>query len=346
MAVQKSGSESPAHRATLTDVAALAGVTPGTASKALNGRGRLRPETRQRVLEAAQRLDFQPNALAQSLLTGRSSTVGLLTTDSIGRFSLPVLLGAEDALGAGQISVLLCDSRGDAIRERHYLRTLIARGVDGIIVTGRRTDPRPPLPGPLPVPTVYALGPSADSTDDSVVSDDAHGVHLAVRHLLDTGRTRIAHVTGPEHHAAAAVRSEHTRAELTAAGLELATGRPHFGEWSEAWGRQASAIVLRAAPDCDALLCGNDQIARGVTDALRESGRRVPQDIAVVGYDNWDVMALAARPPLTTVDTNLAEVGRIAALHLLDALDGRPHQGITAVPCRLVVRDSSAPGVN
>lgn len=331
----------PAARTTLSDVAALAGVTPGTASKAINNRGRLRPETRQRVLAAAEQLNFQPNALAQSLLSGRTWTVGLITTDSIGRFSIPMLLGAEDALGAGQISVLLCDTRGDAIRERHYLRTLSARGVDGIIVAGRRVDSRPPLPGPPAIPTVYALGPSTDPADASVVSDDEHGVGLAVRHLRDIGRTRIAHLTGPEHHAAASLRAGFARAGLADAGLELATGRAHFGEWSEAWGRQAAAIALRADPGIDAFLCGNDQIARGAVDALRESGHRVPEDIAVVGYDNWEVMALASRPPLTTVDTNLAEVGRTAALQLMDAIDGRPHQGVQAVPCKLVIREST-----
>ncbi|MFC1414812.1 LacI family DNA-binding transcriptional regulator [Streptacidiphilus sp. N1-12] len=331
------------RRATLADVAALAGVTPGTASKALNGRGRLRPETRQRVLDAAEQLRFQPSAAAQSLLSGRSWTVGLITTDSIGRFGIPVLLGAEDALGAGRTSVLLCDTRGDAIRERHHLQALTARGVDGIIVAGRRTDPRRPLPGPMSVPVVYALGPSTDPGDISVVSDDAHGVHLAVRHLADSGRTRVAHVTGPEHHAAAAARAHHTRRALREFGIGLATGRVHYGEWSETWGRQAADIVLRAQPDCDAFFCGNDQIGRGVADALRESGHRVPQDIAVIGYDNWEVMALAARPPLTTVDTNLLEVGRTAALRLMDAIEGSPHHGIESVPCRLVIRDSTGP---
>ncbi|HEY3868567.1 MAG TPA: LacI family DNA-binding transcriptional regulator [Actinocrinis sp.] len=333
----------PAVRATLSDVAALAGVTPGTASRALNGRGQLRPETRRRVLEAAERLEFHPNVLAQSLLSGRTWTVGLITTDSIGRFSIPVMLGAEDALGAGQISVLLCDTRGDSIRERHYLRTLAARGVDGIIVTGRRVDARPPLPGTVGIPAVYALGPSADPHDASVISDDEHGVRLAVRHLLASGRTRIAHVTGPEHHAAASLRAAYARTALTEHDLELATGRPHHGEWSEAWGRAAAGIVLHADPRCDAFCCGNDQIARGVADALRERGVHVPRDIAVVGYDNWDVMALSSRPPLTTVDTNLLEVGRTAALHLMDAIDGQPHHGVQAVPCHLVVRESSGP---
>ncbi|BCL33034.1 LacI family DNA-binding transcriptional regulator [Streptomyces aurantiacus] len=330
-----------ATRTTLTDVATLAGVTPGTASKALNGRGKLRPETRQRVLDAARRLDFRPNQLAQSLISGRTWTVGLITTDGIGRFATPVLLGAEDALGTGEISVLLCDTRGDAIREQHYLRTLAARRIDGIIVTGRRTDPRPPLAGSTDVPTVYAFAPSTDPDGINVVSDDRQGTQLAIGHLTGLGRRNIAHVTGPAHHAAATDRAAHTTHWLAAAGLPLATGRVQHGEWSEAWGRQAVRGVLATAPDTDAIFCGNDQIARGVTDALRESGRRVPDDIAVVGYDNWDTMALASRPPLTSVDMNLTEIGRLAALKLLEAIDGRPDPGTHRTPCRLVVRDST-----
>ncbi|MET7481938.1 LacI family DNA-binding transcriptional regulator [Streptomyces sp. NPDC005538] len=330
-----------AGRARLADVAALAGVSVGTASKALNGGGRMRPETRQRVLDAVEALGFRPNQNAQSLHTGRSWTVGLMTTDGIGRFSTPVLLGAEDALGAGKISVLLCDTRGDAIREQHHLRNLMDRRVDGIIVTGRRTDPRPPLTGVDEVPVVYALSPSTDPDDTSVVSDDEGGARLAVEHLLATGRTRIAHITGPAHHAAARDRARFAGGHLTGAGLELATGRVHFGEWSEAWGRRAVDAVLRTAPDTDAFFCGNDQIARGVTDALRERGASVPDDIAVVGYDNWDTMALASRPPLTTIDMSLAEIGRIAALRLLEAIDADPAPGLHTVPCRLVVRESS-----
>ncbi|NJP48465.1 LacI family DNA-binding transcriptional regulator, partial [Actinacidiphila epipremni] len=278
----------------------------------------------ERVLEAARRLDFQPNEAARALLAGRTWTVGLITTDGIGRFSTPVLLGAEDALGAGRISVLLCDTRGDAIRERHYVQTLLGRRVDGIIVTGRRTDPRDPLPGLHGVPTVYALAPSTDPADMSVASDDEGGARLAVEHLIGSGRTRIAHVSGPAHHAAARHRARLTESLLGDAGLELSGGRVHFGDWSEAWGRRAAHAVLRTAPGTDAFFCGNDQIARGVADTLREEGHRVPDDVAVVGYDNWDTMALASRPPLTTVDMNLSEIGRVAALRLLDAMDGRP----------------------
>ncbi len=329
-------------RARLVDVAARAGVSVGTASKALSGTGRMRAETRQRVLHAADSLGFHPNRHAQSLHSGRSWTVGLMTTDGIGRFSIPVLLGAEDALGAGRISVLLCDTRGDTIREQHHLRTLTERSVDGVIVTGRRTDPRPPLPRIGVAPTVYAFAPSNDPRDTSVVSDDIGGATLAVEHLLGLGRTRIAHVTGPAHHAAARRRAARTIDVLARAGLAPVTGRAHHGDWSEAWGRRAAAVVLRAAPDTDAFFCGNDQIARGVADTLREGGVRVPDDIAIVGYDNWDPMALSARPPLTTIDLNLGEIGRIAALRLLAAIDtGRPEPGAVTVPCRLVVRESA-----
>ncbi|GAA1272077.1 MULTISPECIES: LacI family DNA-binding transcriptional regulator [Streptomyces] len=330
-----------AGRARLADVAALAGVSVGTASKALNGGGRMRPETRQRVLQAVEELGFRPNQYAQSLHSGRSWTVGLMTTDGIGRFSTPVLLGAEDALGAGKISVLLCDTRGDSIREQHHLRNLMDRRVDGIIVTGRRTDARPPLPGVESVPVVYALSPSTDPADTSVVTDDRGGARLAVEHLVATGRTRIAHVTGPQHHAAARERAQYAAEQLANAELQLSTGRTHFGEWSEAWGRRAAEAVLRTAPDTDGFFCGNDQIARGVADTLRERGVGVPTDVAVVGYDNWDTMALASRPPLTTIDMNLAEIGRIAALELLQAIEAEPRPGVHTVPCRLIVRESS-----
>jgi LacI family transcriptional regulator, galactose operon repressor len=123
---------------TVNDVAVRAGVSPGTVSKALNGRGQLRAETRQRVVAAAEELGFHVNMLARNLLEGRTYTVGVLTTDSFGRFTIPVMFGAEDALGEGQVSALLCDGRGDPIREQHYVRTLLSRKVDGIIITGRR----------------------------------------------------------------------------------------------------------------------------------------------------------------------------------------------------------------
>jgi LacI family transcriptional regulator len=328
--------------ATIRDVAALAGVSVGTASKALNGRGSLRADTVARVRDAAAQLDFRPNPAARSLHAGRTYTVGMITTDTIGRFSIPLLIGAEDALGAGEMSVLLCDARDDPIREHHHLRTLLGRRVDGIIVTGRRAGTRPPLATTAGVPVVYAFLASAAPDDCSVVPDEAGGARLAVDHLLTVGRRRVAVITGPEHHHSARVRAGATVERLASAGLEPVTA-PLHGEWSEAWGRQAVGLLLARGLEVDALVGGSDQIARGAADALREAGRRVPQDVALTGFDNWDVIAPASRPPLTSIDMDLEGLGRAAAERLLEAIDGRPTPGVHPHPAQLVIRESTVP---
>jgi LacI family transcriptional regulator len=319
----------------ITDVAALAGVSTSTASKALNDTGQLREETRQRVRRAAEQLGFTPDNRGRSLSSGRSYTVGLITTDSSGRFSIPIMLGAEDALSAGEMALVLCDTRDDPLREQHYLRSLVSRRVDGIIVTGRRTEPRDPID--VPIPAVYAFSASNDPRDTSVIVDDHSGAASTVRHLLSLGRRRIAHVTGPATHRSASSRAAAT--VETAAGALV--GEPMHGEWSERWGRHAVDVLLRSEAEVDAITCGSDQIARGVCDRLRDLGRSVPEDIAVTGYDNWSVMALASRPPLTTVDLELEELGRRTAQLLLEAIAGTGYPGLVEMPTRLVTREST-----
>jgi LacI family transcriptional regulator len=326
------------RRATIRDVAAAAGVSIGTASKALNGQGKLRAETRERVAQAAQQLGFAPNTLAQALLAGRSFTVGLITTDSFGRFSIPVMLGAEDALGIGQISVFMCDTRDDPERERRYIEMLSARRVDGLIVAGRRIEPRPPVQTRPGTPVVYAMTQPADGDGPAVLPDDEGGGRMAAEHLLGIGRRRIAHISGPERFLNARLRARGFAAAVTSAGLEQCGGT-RYGEWSEHWGREAAGQLLADRPD--AIFCGSDQIARGVADTLRAVGRRIPDDVALVGFDNWGPMALGALPPLTSVDMCLEEVGRVAAEHLLAAIGGEPAHGVHTVPCRLVVRQST-----
>ena len=335
------GGRSSGHP-TIADVARLAEVSIATASKALNGRKGTGAATADRVREAADRLGYRPNALARGLLAGRSFTVGLITSDSFGRFSFPVLLGAEDAFGGDQVSVFLCDGRGDPVREQHYLRTLLERRVDGIIVTARRQDPRPPIGRGLPVPVVYAITQTLDPEDGvSVVADDVGGAALAVRHLATTGRRFIGHITGPERFLAARDRAAGAAEELRKVGLDLAGGGALFGEWTEEWGRQATSILLRQAREVDAIFCGNDQIARGVAEVLREMGRRVPDDVALVGFDNWEVLSACCRPPLSSVDMNLWELGGFAARTLLDQIAGRSAVGVYKRPCKLVLRESS-----
>jgi LacI family transcriptional regulator len=328
------------------DVAQLAGVSPGTVSKALNGRGQLREETRVRVQEAAEKLGFQPNHLARSLIEGRTYTVGMLTSDSFGRFTLPLMEGIEDSLGAGQVSTLLCDGRGDPLREKHYLQELLNRRVDGIVVTGRRPDARRTV-GRLPIPVVYALTRSDDPGDLSVTYDDVQGAELAVQHLVAVGRRRLAYVGGPDRHLSTQLRLQGFEQALAAAGPGVERGDVLLGQWSEALGRTAAGVLLRRPPAerVDGIFCGSDQVARGVADGLRESAVRVPQDVSLVGFDNWDVMVDAARPPLTTIDPKLTRLGQVAASRLLTAIDGGElGSGVVPQPCELVLRGSSVPG--
>lgn len=337
------GQSSPTYPATLSEVAKLAGVSVSTASKAINGRGDVAEETRRRVVETADRIGFTPNQLARSLLAGRTGTVGLLTSDLEGRFVLPILMGAEDAFGAGQVNVFLCDARGDAIREQHQLKALLNRRVDGIIVVGRQTDARPSLGHGLPVPVVYTYAPSEDPSDVSLTPDNEAGGRLAIEHLLSCGRSRIGHITGDPSYEAAHDRARGVRQALHAAGLEL-RGEPMFSEWSERWGRDAAAMLLDQHPDVDAIACGSDQIARGVLDTLRDLGRRVPEDVAVIGYDNWEVLTTNARPELTSIDANLQQLGRESARALFQAMGPNPAQGTDGVrrlPVRLVIRGST-----
>lgn len=336
--------EHPSGRAaTLSDVARIAGVSLATASKAINGRDQVAPATRRRVIEAAEQISFTPNELARSLIAGRTGTVGLLTSDLEGRFVIPILMGAEDAFGAGQVNVFLCDARGDAIREQHQLKALLNRRVDGIIVVGRQTDPRPSLGHDLPVPVVYAYAPSDDPTDVSVTPDNVAGGRLALEHLLACGRRRIAHISGDPTYAAAQDRAIGVREALADAGLEL-VGDVMFADWSEHWGRDAAAMLLAQHPDIDGIVCASDQIARGVLDTLRDLGRRVPEDVAVIGYDNWEILATNSRPELTSIDANLQQLGRAAARRVFEAIDGVDGDaGTHALPVRLVIRGSTIP---
>jgi LacI family transcriptional regulator len=325
---------------TLGAVAEHAGVSLSTASKALNGRPDVSESTRERVMAAANELEFSPNPLARGLLSGRTGTVGLLTSDLEGRFSNPIMMGAEDAFGMGSTSIFLSDGRGDPVRERFQLQALLARHVDGLIIVGAKPDPRPSLGRSIPVPVVYAYAPSEDPQDCSLMVDNRLGGRIAAEHLVNIGRRRIGVITGDPDYGASHERVAGALDAFNDAGIKPVMS-PLFGAWSEASGRGGARVILDAHPDVDALLCGSDQIARGALDVLREKGRSIPDDVAVVGYDNWEVLATNARPPLTTVDLQLEKLGREAANKLMQAIEGRATPGVTSIAPRLVVRGST-----
>ncbi|HTZ66683.1 MAG TPA: LacI family DNA-binding transcriptional regulator [Roseiarcus sp.] len=327
---------------TIRDVARLAGVSIGTVSKALNANGRLSAETRARVLRIAKAIDYRPNDLAQSLHRARSMTVGILSNDSFGRFAFPIVEALERRLFDHGIAVFMCNATDDPVRERRHIDQLLSKRVDGLVVTARRADRRAPIePAARALPVVYVFSQVESPDALCLLPDDEGGARLAVSHLAALGRRRIAHITGPERFEAVRLREMGWRKALVQAGLKAAPRDCRPGRWSEAWGREATQTLFsrrRAAPD--ALFCGNDQIARGAVDALREMGLAVPDDVAVVGFDNWDVMTEAARPALTSIDMNLDALGREAGASLLEMMAGRELAGVRRLPCALVIRDS------
>ena len=265
----------PSRASTLADVARLAGVSISTASKALNGRGHVRAETRSRVVEAAERLSFSPEP-ARPRTAGRAHRHGR-SADERPRGSVrhPDPDGRRGRLRRGPRStVFLCDARGDAIREQHHVRALLSRRVDGLIVVGRRTDPRPSLGRDLPVPVVYAYAPS----------DDPHGPldrRRQRRRRAARGRApdRLrSHAGSPTSPATRLSRPRRTGSTGCAAAphrrrARRSSARSRFGSWSEGWGRGAAAMLLDQHPDVDAVFCGSDQVARGV-DGLAARARR------------------------------------------------------------------------
>lgn len=330
------------RKVTLADVAAEAGVSLATASKALNNQPRVSDSTRAKVTTVAKRLNYAPNTFAQSLVTGRTNSIGIITSDLVGRWSIPILIGAEDELGNTSNTVLLSNARGDTLLERNSLDFLISRSVDGILIAGQETNPRSPLRHSADVPLVYAYAPSEDPQDCSVTCDNVQAGRLAVEHLLSCGKSRIAIICGSDTFSASTDRLRGSLEALHEAGLEPA-GPIRFNEWSEAWGRAATRLLIDQHVDFDGVVCQSDQIARGCLTILRQEGLEVPHDVAVIGHDDWQVLTLESMPPLTSITNQTEEIGHIAARNLLDAIQGNPHHGVEYVPCRLVQRESTLP---
>lgn len=292
-------------RITLDDIAAAAHVSKATVSKALNDTGQLSAHTRRLILKTADELGYVKTANVQ---TPRCKTglIGLVTSDLEGRFSNPALIGAENTLGSTNHAVLLTNSRGDPKLERAHIDQLAARRVDGLLMLGGETDSRPPLKPntALGIPIVYAYAPSNNPEDCSVTCDNVAAGAMAIDHLLLRGRRHIAIVSGPEHYTATKDRLAGARKALKQSGLQLAAP-VCYGNWHESWGRTAVQLLLSKGVRIDGIYCLNDMLARGVIETLLAQGIRVPEDIAVIGHDNWQVTATECRVPITSFDNNL-----------------------------------------
>ncbi len=325
-------------RAGIREVAVRAGVSVGTVSNVLNRPAQVGPATRSRVELAMRELGFVRNASASALRAGRSHALGLVVLDIGNPFFTELAGGVEEAAAEGGFAVLLCNSDGSVARQSTHVRFLEEQRVDGVLVTPVAADLRE-------LDAVRARGTSVVLLDEpgptdhcSVAVDDVRGGELAGEHLHATGRRRIAYVTGPPTIRQAADRGiglrravGHEVSEVTVPAL---TGAGGLG---------ATAEVLAHRPD--AVFCANDVVALGLLRGLLEAGVSVPDDVALVGYDDIEFAATAA-VPLTSVRQPARELGRTAARLLFEEISGDPshvHQQVLFVPELVVRRSTSRP---
>lgn len=331
---------SMSRKPTLADVAKLANVSIATASKALNHTDRISASTQREVSKAAQQLGYR-KSIALSHKRYRSGLIGLITSDYNGRFALPMLTGAEKTLGVSNHAALLMSSHGHPALEKSHIDRLAAHGVDGLIVVGDTTNPRHPLDPrtTMGLPVVYAYDPSRDPNDCSIICDNIGAGAQAIEYLLNIGRRYIAIIAGSEYFQAA--RDRVLGAQRTFTLYDFRPVAVLFDAWSEEWGERAARLLVEQHPHLDAIYCLSDEIARGAARGLLSMGKRIPQDVAIVGHDNWFIFASNAHPTLTTFDNNITLLGKTAAQFILDALSGHPHHGVTSIECPMIIREST-----
>ncbi|MEU9273232.1 LacI family DNA-binding transcriptional regulator [Streptomyces sp. NPDC048251] len=316
-------------RPTLEEVAARAGVGRGTVSRVINGSPRVSDATRAAVEAAVAELGYVPNTAARALAANRTDAIALVVPEPETRFFAEpyfsdMLRGVGAELSDTEMQLLLIFAGSD--RERRRLaQYLAAHRVDGVLlVSVHADDPLPDLLAQLEIPAVISGPRSAAETLPSVDSDNYGGARSAVEHLLSRGRTHIAHITGRLDVYGAQRRVDGYRDALRDAGYPPDEGLIAPGDFTEEGGHRAMGELLARNPALDAVFAGSDVMAAGARRALREAGRRLPEDVAMVGYDD-SAIARHMDPPLTSVRQPIEEMGRrMLDLLLTEIADRRP----------------------
>jgi LacI family transcriptional regulator len=335
----------PEPAVTLKDVARRARVHPATASRALNPETRLlvSEETASRVLAAAADLGYRPNAVARSLRTRRSHSVGVLIPDLNNPLFPPMIRGLADRLDNDGYVALIGNTDGDDAREHRVFEQMRARHVDGyVLATARLRNPLLDDAVRAGVPVVLMNRIAEDYSFPSVTVDNERGVRMAVGHLTSLGHRAIACVAGPQDVSTGLSRYQGFLGAMAGARLEVPPGRVAFaGAFSIEEGYRCAKEILDAGAGCTAVAAGNDMLAVGVYLALDEAGLNCPADISVVGFNDMPFISML-RPPLTTVSFSHYQVGAEAAELLIDRLNGNDTVKVLYLAPELIVRGSTA----
>jgi LacI family transcriptional regulator len=336
-------------RATIKQVAKLAGVSTQTVSRVINDRPDVAPETRQRVQQVIEELKYQPSALARSLIQQRSFTLGVVTA-GLKYFgpsrTLNGITNMAEELGYALLLEELLQFDTDNISP--LLENLLARHVDGIVwavpEVGNNRRWVDEILNDVPVPVVFLTMQPRPGVSTVAVDNYAGGV-LATQHLLDQGYRQIGHISGPQDWWEARQRKQAWQDTLKKAGIMVEATHCAEGNWSSSSGEVALEQLLLSYPKMDAVFVGNDQMALAVLQSVSRRGLRIPQNLAVVGFDNFAESAYFW-PALTTINHNHHEIGCRAVQELVSQIEaGRRDEKVEPqnilLSCELVVRESS-----
>jgi LacI family transcriptional regulator len=333
--------------ATLRDVARRAGVHPATASRALNPgtRSLVSDETTSRVLEAARQIGYQPNPMARGLKTNRSSTIGVLIPDLTNPLFPPIVRGIEDTIGAAGFTVVLANSDNHHEKERLLFESMRARQAEGFIMaTAERDHPLIEDAIAADVPIVLLNRTVESQKAFAVVGNDRAGAALAVNHLADLGHRAIAHLVGPSKFSTALARYQGFVDAMTLRDLPVDPDLVRFGDaFTEEEGLRLFNELRAAGTQFTAIFAGNDLLAMGCYDGLREHSLRCPDDVSIVGYNDIPFLD-KLNPPLTSIRLPHYEIGVEAGKLLLERITEPSARARTILlEPELIVRGSTAP---
>ncbi len=333
---------SVAAHVTMADVARAAGVSRMTVSRVINGKGEISPSTRQRVLEVIEQLDYRPSSIARGLATRKTATIGLVVPDIANPFFSDLACGVADRAYSEGYNVFLCNTHENLHRELQILESLVEQRVDGLMLCSPRLPDdmlRKALRRHSAAVLVNRRLP--DSDIGTVVLTDKQGAHEATQHLLRSGHRAVGLLAGPATSYSGRQRAEGYREALSAAGIR------HDPAWERSCssgmegGRETAQQMLLQHPELTALFCYNDLVAVGALQACAALDRRVPADMAIVGFDDIPLAGLV-NPPLTTCRVSRVELGERAMELLLWCIDGRSDEcEEIALRPELVVRASA-----
>jgi LacI family transcriptional regulator len=304
----------------IQDVARRANVSIATVSRVLNGNTQVNPDVAARVRAVAEELHYQPSRAARTLLTNRSQTIGLLISDIQNPFFTTLIRGVEDVAQRNGYSIILCNSDEDSTKERQYIDVLCSERVAGAIVVPTRERQKSfNLFHEHNIPIVAVDRRLQGQRVDTVLVDNVRGAYEAVNHLIQNGYRRIGIVNGPVVSTTGRERLQGYHNALREAGVPLESELERFGSFKEESGRRLAGELLEMTPPVEALFVTNNLMSLGALEALYARSLRIPEDIAIVGFDEMPWAALS-RISLTTVTQPVYELGSTAAMRLLQHL--------------------------